>query len=62
MAFLKFFDTPRNREPLRPGSPRTLDDAFLPRPRQEQTPGTQHQIKVIMEGLGARAVRFSRTK
>jgi hypothetical protein len=57
MAFLKFFDT-RELEEFAVVLAADLARRFPPASEQRTDPGAKHQIKVILEGLSARAVRF----
>ena len=57
MSILKFFDTSELEE-FATGLATDLGRRFPPASEARTDPGAAHQIKVILEGLGARAVRF----
>src|SRR5438876_12014951 len=57
MAILKFFDT-RELEEFATGLAADLARRFPPASESRTDPGAVHQIKVILEGLAARAVRY----
>jgi hypothetical protein len=57
MAMLKFFDT-RELEEFAAGLAADLARRFPPTSESRTDPGAVHQIKVILEGLAARAVRY----
>jgi len=57
MGILKFLDT-RELEEFATGLAVDLGRRFPPASEARTDPGAQHQIKVILEGLGARAVRY----
>jgi hypothetical protein len=57
MALLKIFDT-RELEQFAVGLAEDLGRRFPPSSECRTDPGVKHQIKVILEGLGARAVRY----
>ena len=57
MSILKFFDT-KELEEFAVGLATDLGRRFPPASEARTDPGAAHQIKVILEGLGARAVRF----
>jgi hypothetical protein len=57
MAILKFLDT-RELEEFATGLALDLGRRFPPTSEARTDPGAQHQIKVILEGLAARAVRY----
>ena len=57
MALLKIFDT-RELEEFAAGLAADLGRRFPPASEARTDPGAAHQIKVILEGLSARAVRF----
>ena len=57
MAFLRFFDT-RELEEFAGGLAADLARRFPPASEQRTDTGAAHQIKVILEGLAARAVRY----
>lgn len=57
MALLKFLDT-RELEVFAEGLASDLGRRFPPASEKRTDPGAVHQVKVILEGLGARAVRF----
>src|SRR5947199_10824083 len=57
MALLKFLDT-KDIEEFATTLAADLGRPFPPASEARTDPGAQHQIKVILEGLGARAIRF----
>jgi len=57
MRLLKIFDT-RELEQFAVGLAEDLGRRFPPSSESRTDPGVKHQIKVILEGLGARAVRY----
>ena len=57
MAILKVFDT-RELEEFATGLAADLGRRFPPASEGRTDPGVEHQIKVILEGLTVRAVRF----
>jgi len=57
MAILKVFDT-KELEEFAKALASDLGRRFPPASEARTDPGVDHQIKVIMEGLTARAVRF----
>ena len=57
MAILKFLDT-RELEEFATGLAVDLGRRFPPASEARTDPGAQHQIRVILEGLAARAVRY----
>jgi hypothetical protein len=57
MGILKFLDT-RDLEEFATGLAIDLGRRFPPASEARTDPGAQHQIKVILEGLSARAVRY----
>jgi hypothetical protein len=57
MALLKFLDT-RELEEFAVGLATDLARRFPPASEARTDPGAVHQIKVILEGLSARAVRY----
>ena len=57
MAILKAFDT-RELEEFATALANDLGRRFPPASEARTDPGVEHQIKVILEGLTARAVRF----
>jgi len=57
MAILKFLDT-RELEAFATGLAVDLARRFPPASESRTDPGAVHQIKVILEGLSARAVRY----
>ena|SRR5437879_6547759 len=57
MSILKMFDT-RELEEFAIGLATDLGRRFPPASEARTDPGAQHQIKVILEGLAARAVRY----
>ncbi len=57
MAFLGFLDT-KDLEEFANGLAADLGRRFPPASEARTDPGAQNQIKVILEGLGARAVRY----
>ena len=57
MAILGMFNT-RELEEFATSLANDLGRRFPPASEGRTDPGAKHQIKVIMEGLGARAVRF----
>lgn len=57
MAKLKFFDT-QELEEFASGLATDLARRFPPASEARTDPGATHQIKVILEGLAARAVRY----
>lgn len=57
MALLKIFDT-KELEEFATGLAADLGRRFPPASEARTDPGAAHQIKVILEGLSARAVRF----
>jgi hypothetical protein len=54
---LKFFDT-RELEEFATGLATDFARRFPPASESRTDPGAAHQFKVILEGLGARAVRY----
>jgi hypothetical protein len=59
MALLQMFDTKEIQE-FATTLATDLGRRFPPSSEARTDPGAQHQIKVILEGLGARAVRFKK--
>jgi hypothetical protein len=59
MGLLQFFNT-REIEDFATTLATDLGRRFPPASETRTDPGAQHQIKVILEGLGARAVRFNK--
>jgi hypothetical protein len=59
MALLQMFDT-KEIEEFATTLATDLGRRFPPASEARTDPGAQHQIKVILEGLGARAVRFKK--
>ena len=57
MAFFNFLDT-RELEEFATSLAADLGRRFPPTSEARTDPGAVHQIKVILEGLSARAVRF----
>ena len=57
MAILKMFDT-RELEEFATALAVDLGRRFPPASEARTDPGVEHQVKVILEGLTARAVRF----
>lgn len=57
MAILKFFDT-QELEEFATGLAADLARRFPPASEARTDPGATHQIKVIVEGLATRAVRY----
>ena len=57
MALLKIFDT-KELEEFAAGLAADLGRRFPPASEARTDAGAAHQIKVILEGLSARAVRF----
>ena len=57
MGILGFFDT-RELEQFAAGLAADLGRRFPPASESRTDPGAQHQIKVILEGLAARAIRY----
>ena len=57
MDMLKIFDT-RELEEFATGLALDLGRRFPPASEGRTDPGAQHQIKIILEGLAARAVRY----
>ena len=57
MALLKFLDT-KDIEEFATTLAADLGRRFPPASEARTDPGAKHQIKVILEGLGARAVRY----
>lgn len=57
MSLLKFFDT-KELEEFATGLAADLGRRFPPASEARTDPGADHQIKVILEGLSVRAVRF----
>jgi hypothetical protein len=57
MAILKAFDT-KQIEEFATGLAEDLGRRFPPASEARTDPGVHHQIKVILEGLTARALRF----
>jgi hypothetical protein len=57
MAFLTFLNT-RELEEFATGLAADLARRFPPASEARRDPGAVHQIKVILEGLAARAVRY----
>ena len=57
MALLKFLDT-KEIEEFATTLAADLGRRFPPASEARTDPGAKHQVKVILEGLGARAVRF----
>ena len=57
MAFFGLIDT-RDLEIFANGLAEDLRRRFPPASEQRTDPGATHQIKVILEGLSARAVRY----
>jgi len=58
---LTFFNT-REIEEFATTLATDLGRRFPPASEARTDPGAQHQIKVILEGLGARAVRFQKER
>src|SRR5437762_9976000 len=61
MALLKFLDT-KEIEEFATTLAADLGRRFPPASEARTDPGAQHQIKVILEGLAARAVRFQKER
>jgi hypothetical protein len=57
MTFLKFLDT-KELEEFAAGLANDLARRFPPASESRTDHGAQHQIKVILEGLAVRAVRY----
>ncbi len=57
MAILKFFDT-QELEEFATGLAKDLARRFPPASEARTDPGATQQVKVILEGLAARAVRY----
>lgn len=57
MTFLKILDT-KELEEFATGLANDLARRFPPASESRTDHGAQHQIKVILEGLGVRAVRY----
>ena len=57
MGLLKFLDT-QELDEFATALALDLSRRFPPASEARTDPGAQHQIKVILEGLGARAVRY----
>jgi hypothetical protein len=57
MAFFKLFDT-ADIESFAASLADDLGRRFPPASEKRTDPGAKHQFKVILDGLGARAVRF----
>lgn len=57
MGILKFLDT-HELEEFATGLAMDLGRRFPPTSEARTDPGAQHQIKVILEGLAARAIRY----
>ena len=57
MPSLKAFDT-RELEKFATGLAMDLARRFPPTSEARTDPGATHQLKVILEGLGARAIRY----
>ncbi len=57
MGILKFFDT-HELEEFAVGLANDLGRRFPPASEARTDPGVKNQVKVILEGLGARAVRY----
>jgi len=57
MLKLRIFDT-RELEEFAVGLANDLGRRFPPTSEGRTDPGVKHQVKVILEGLGARAVRY----
>lgn len=57
MALLGMFNT-RELEEFATGLANDLGRRFPPASEARTDPGARHQVKVILEGLGARAVRY----
>jgi hypothetical protein len=57
MTFLKFLDT-KELEEFATGLANDLARRFPPASESRTDRGAQHQIKVILEGLAVRAVRY----
>jgi hypothetical protein len=57
MAFLKFLDT-KDLEEFAAALAADLARRFPPESEKRTDHGAQHQIKVILEGLGVRAARY----
>ena len=57
MAILKIFDT-RELEEFATSLAVDLGRRFPPASEARTDPGVEHQVKVILEGLTARAIRF----
>src|SRR5436190_3494628 len=57
MAILKAFDT-RELEEFATNLANDLARRFPPASEARTDPGAAHQVKVILEGLGGRAVRY----
>jgi hypothetical protein len=58
VALLGLLDT-RNLEEFAIGLANDLGRRFPPSSESRTDPGVKHQIRVILEGLGARAVRYN---
>jgi len=61
MSIFKFFDT-KELEAFADALATDLGRRFPPTSEARTDPGAVNQVKVIMEGLGARAVRFHEEK
>lgn len=61
MSMFKFFDT-KELEAFADALATDLGRRFPPTSEARTDPGAVNQVKVIMEGLGARAVRFHEEK
>jgi hypothetical protein len=57
MGFFDFFKT-QELEGFATGLAEDLGRRFPPASEARTDPGARHQVKVILEGLGARAVRY----
>ena len=57
MAILKFLDT-QELEEFATGLALDLGRRFPPASEARTDPGAQHQVKVILEGLASRAIRY----
>ena len=61
MSILQLFNT-KEIEEFATTLATDLGRRFPPASEARTDPGAQHQIKVILEGLGARAVRFKKER
>jgi hypothetical protein len=61
MALLRFLDT-KELDEFAAGLANDLGRRFPPESEARTDPGAKHQIKVILEGLAARALRYHEEK